>query len=81
MPSDVTVRALTDCDVLAISRAAFEQATGQFPDLRARLQQSMEERMQMKPFLNLFGEEKIALIADYNGETEVPTSYEVNPKN
>lgn len=75
MPSDVTVRALTDCDVLAISRAAFEQAAGQFPDLRARLQQSMEERMQMKPFLNLFGEEKVALIADYNGETEVPTSY------
>ncbi len=74
-PSDATVRALTDVDVLTISRASFEQITNQFPGLRDRLRQSREERGQMKQFLNKHGEEKIALISDYEGENEVPASY------
>ncbi len=75
VPSDVTIRALTDSDVLAISRSSFEQVISQFPELGDRLQQSIEERSQLKSFLNLYGEEKVALTADYKGETEVPASY------
>jgi hypothetical protein len=74
-PSDVTVRTLTAVDVLAISRANFEQAANQFPELRSRLAQALQERNRLTSFLNYYGEEKIALASDYVGETEIPASY------
>ncbi|HEY9661775.1 MAG TPA: cyclic nucleotide-binding domain-containing protein, partial [Allocoleopsis sp.] len=74
-PADVTLRALTDCDVLTISRSTFEQSTSQSPDLLNRLRQAVTERSRLQSFLNPYGEEKVALIADYAGEVEVPNSY------
>ncbi|HEY9657025.1 MAG TPA: family 2B encapsulin nanocompartment shell protein [Allocoleopsis sp.] len=74
-PADVTLRALTDCDVLTISRSTFEQSTSQSPDLLNRLRQAVTERSRLQSFLNPYGEEKVGLIADYEGEVEVPNSY------
>jgi Phage capsid-like protein/Cyclic nucleotide-binding domain len=74
-PSDVTVRTLTATDVLTITRTAFEQAANQFADLRGRLRQSFAERSRLNSYLNPYGEEKVALTSDYEGETEIPASY------
>jgi hypothetical protein len=73
--SDVTVRALADSDVLALSRASFEQVANQFPGLADRLRQSLVERSRLSSYLNPYGEEKVALAADYEGEVEIPASY------
>jgi Phage capsid-like protein/Cyclic nucleotide-binding domain len=74
-PSEATVRTLTACDVLAISRSSFEQVINQSPELLEQLRQSIAERSVLESFLNVYGEEKVALTADYEGEAEVPTSY------
>ncbi len=74
-PSEVMVRTLTACDVLSISRSSFEQVVGQSPELLEHLRQSIAERSVLESFLNVYGEEKVALTADYQGEAAVPTSY------
>jgi len=82
-PSDATLTALTACDILALSRASFEQVVNQSPELLNRLRQSIEDRSRLQAFLNPNGEEKIAVTADYQGEIEVPASfinYESEPK-
>lgn len=73
--NDTTVRTLTACDVLSISRSSFEQVLSQSPELLEQLRQSIAERSVLESFLNVYGEEKVALTADYQGEAEVPTSY------
>lgn len=73
--NDATVRTLTACDVLSISRSSFEQVLSQSPELLEHLRQSIAERSVLESFLNVYGEEKVALTADYQGEAEVPTSY------
>lgn len=74
-PSGYTFRTLTSADVLTISRGSFEQAASQFPELLSQLRQSIAERERLKSYLNPYGEEKVALTADYEGETEIPASY------
>jgi hypothetical protein len=61
--------------VLSISRSSFEQVLSQSPELLSQLRQSISERSELQSFLNVYGEEKVALAADYEGVTEVPTSY------
>lgn len=71
-PYEATLRTLTACRMITLSKNNFEQVAGQSTEL---LRQSVAERTRLKALLNLYGEEKIALAADYEGEMELPTSY------
>lgn len=75
LPSDATVRALTASRLITLSRTGFEEVTSQSPQLLESLRQSFEERLRWKSLLNFYGEEKVALAADYKGEIELPASY------
>jgi CRP-like cAMP-binding protein len=83
MPSDCTVRTLTPCTLLALPKSIFDQLVIQCPQLLPSLRKAVENRMQLKSVLNLHGEEKVALTADYEGETELQSTfvdYETEPQ-
>jgi CRP-like cAMP-binding protein len=75
LPSDATVRTLTPCRLLTLSKTCFDQVASQSPQVLENLRQAVENRMRLKTLLNLYGEEKVALAADYEGETELPASF------
>lgn len=74
-PSNTTIRTLSPCRLLTLGRACFNEVMSQSPQLLNHLQQAIEQRTQLKSFLNLYGEEKVALAADYEGEAELPASF------
>jgi CRP-like cAMP-binding protein len=75
LPSDATVRTLTPCRLITLGKACFDEVMGRCPQMRENLRQTIEEQMRLRSRLNFYGEEKIALAADYEGETELPASY------
>lgn len=81
--SEVCIRTLSSCRLLTLAKACFDQIVAQFPTLRNNLQQNIENRLRLKSLLNPFGEEKIALAADYEGEADLPATfvdYETEPQ-
>ncbi|MEY3869417.1 MAG: family 2B encapsulin nanocompartment shell protein [Microcoleaceae cyanobacterium] len=74
LPSDVTVRTLTPVRFLTLAKSAFDEVLTQ-EELKAGLALAVEERLRLKASVNRYGEEPVSLIADYEGETEVPRSY------
>ncbi|MFB2879169.1 family 2B encapsulin nanocompartment shell protein [Floridanema aerugineum] len=81
--SEVCIRTLSSCRLLTLAKACFDQIVAQFPTLRNNLQQNIENRLRLKSLLNPFGEEKIALAADYEGEADLPATfvdYEIEPQ-
>ena len=74
-PSEVTVQTLTPCRLITLTKEYFNQVAGQSPELLNTLRQSVTERLRLKSLLNAYGEEKIALAADYTGEIQLPASY------
>ena len=75
VPSDATLRTLTPCRLLVLAKPCFDQVATQSPQLLENLRQAVENRMRLKSLLNQYGEEKVSLIADYEGETELTASY------
>jgi CRP-like cAMP-binding protein len=73
-PSDITVRTLTPVRFLTLAKSSFDEVLTQ-EELKAGLALAVEERLRLKASLNKYGEEPISLIADYEGETEIPNSY------
>jgi CRP-like cAMP-binding protein len=75
LPSDTTVKTLSYTRLITLSRGCFDEVASQASELRQHLQSAVEERMRWKSLVNLYGEEKVALAADYEGEIHIPTSY------
>jgi len=73
-PSQATVRTLTPVRFLTLSKSSFDEVLTQ-EELKAGFALAVEDRLRLKASLNRYGEEPISLIADYEGETEVPHSY------
>ena len=73
--SDTTIRTLTSCRLVALCKACFDEVITQSPELLNTLRRTVEDRLRLKSLLNFYGEEKVALAADYQGEAELPASY------
>lgn len=73
-PNGATVRALTPVRLLSLTKANFDEVLSQ-EQVKASLALAIEEHSRLKTALNNYGEESVALIADYEGETEIPSSY------
>ncbi|CAD5979093.1 Protein SrpI [Planktothrix tepida] len=81
--SHSTIRTLTPCRLLALSKPCFDEVLSQSPDIRLSLQKAIEEQSRLKSVVNVYGEEKIPVISDYQGEIELPASYidyEIEPR-
>jgi hypothetical protein len=81
--SNSTIRTITPCRLLALSKPALDEILTQSPEIRPTLQKALEEQTRLKSVVNLYGEEKIPVASDYQGEIELPASYidyEIEPR-
>ncbi|WP_412544448.1 family 2B encapsulin nanocompartment shell protein [Longispora sp. K20-0274] len=77
---EYTVKAVTGCTVLSLSRAAFEEIAAQSPRLRAQVAAHRESASQPQ---NKHGEAAIELAAGHTGEPVLPgtfVDYELAPR-
>lgn len=82
-PRIATVRTLTPCLFLTLDRAQFTALLEQAPQVRTQIERVAQERHALTTMANEYGEETIALIADYQGEPDIPTTfadYEEEPR-
>ncbi|TDD10176.1 cyclic nucleotide-binding domain-containing protein [Saccharopolyspora terrae] len=76
----VTVKALTPCIVLTLSRQALAEVTDRSAPLRGHLEQVAAN---VKPTQNKHGEAAMALASGHDGEPELPgtfVDYDLNPR-
>ncbi|MCP2167261.1 family 2B encapsulin nanocompartment shell protein [Goodfellowiella coeruleoviolacea] len=77
---DITVRAVTPCIVLALSRQAFAELSDQSEALRAHLDRL---RDRPRPARNKYGEAAVEIAAGHAGEVDLPgtfVDYELTPR-
>ncbi|GII55289.1 Crp/Fnr family transcriptional regulator [Planotetraspora thailandica] len=77
---DFTVKAITPCTVLTLSREAFQDVAAQSPELRAHL---ADHRSGAGRAANAHGEAEIELAAGHVGEVTLPgtfVDYELSPR-
>jgi len=83
IPSEATVRTVTTCRLITLDKSGFDAVTVQSPELRNSLGTALAERIHLKSLVNFYGEEKIDLISDYQGQPEIPADfvdYETEPQ-
>ncbi|MBX9390376.1 family 2B encapsulin nanocompartment shell protein [Streptomonospora nanhaiensis] len=79
-PADSTVRAATDCTVLALPRERFAELLDRAPALRAHVE---DARARPQRPSNKYGEADIAVAAGHSGEPDLPgtfVDYEARPR-
>ena len=82
-PSDITVRTITPCVLLTISRKDLEAALAEEPALGDDFRRSIEEHLARASTVNRYGERNIDLVSGFAENVEIPETfvdYSANPR-
>ncbi len=74
-PSDVTVRTITPCVLLTISRKDLDAALKEAPNLTTEFQRVITEHQQLKSTVNRYGERNIDLVSGFAENVEIPETF------
>jgi len=74
-PADVTVRTLTPCIFLTISRKELDSLLGEKPVLRDDFQRAITELQEIQSTLNRYGERNIDLVSGFAENVEIPETF------
>jgi hypothetical protein len=82
-PSDVTVRTITPCVLLTLSRKDLDAALAEIPDLTDQFKKAVEEHIALRSTVNRYGERNIDLVSGFAENVEIPETfvdYSPNPR-
>ncbi len=82
-PSDVTVRTITPCVLLTLSRKDLDAALAEIPDLTDQFKKAVEEHLTLRSTVNRYGERNIDLVSGFAENVEIPETfvdYSPNPR-
>jgi CRP-like cAMP-binding protein len=82
-PSDITVRTITPCVLLTLSRKDLEAALGEEPALGDDFRRSIDEHLARASTVNRYGERNIDLVSGFAENVEIPETfvdYSANPR-
>ncbi|HTI50720.1 MAG TPA: family 2B encapsulin nanocompartment shell protein [Planctomycetaceae bacterium] len=82
-PSDATIRTITPCILLTLSRKDLEAALGERPSLKADFKKAIEEHQELRSTVNRYGERNIDLVSGFAENVEIPETfvdYAANPR-
>jgi hypothetical protein len=74
-PSDVTVRTLTPCVLLTLSRKDLDTALGELPKLQGEFQKAVAEHEELRSTVNRYGERNIDLVSGFAENVEIPETF------
>jgi CRP-like cAMP-binding protein len=82
-PSDITVRTITPCKLLTLSRKDLDAILDEVPDLRHDFQRVIAEHLELRSTVNRYGERNIDLVSGFAENVEIPETfvdYAANPR-
>ena len=81
--SDVTVRTITPCVLLTLSRTDLEAILASAPSLQAEFTKAIDEHLELLTTVNKYGERNIDLVSGFAENIEIPETfvdYSENPR-
>ena len=82
-PSDVTVRTITPCILLTLSRKDLDAVLGEQPNLKEEFKKAIDEHLELQSTVNRYGERNIDLVSGFAENVEIPETfvdYSANPR-
>ncbi|MCE9552982.1 MAG: cyclic nucleotide-binding domain-containing protein [Planctomycetes bacterium] len=82
-PSDVTIRTLTPCVLLTLSRKDLDALLSDSPNLNDDFQRAIGEHLELRSTVNRYGERNIDLVSGFAENVEIPETfvdYSANPR-
>lgn len=74
-PSEISVRTLTPCMLLTLSRKDLDASLGEQPSLYEEFRRAIEQHLQLRSTLNRYGERNIDLVSGFAENVEIPETY------
>lgn len=82
-PSDITVRTITPCVLLTLSRKDLDSVLGEVPSLNEEFNKAIDEHRELRSTVNRYGERNIDLVSGFAENVEIPETfvdYSANPR-
>jgi hypothetical protein len=82
-PSDVTIRTITPCILLTLSRKDLDTVLAELPNLNEEFQRAIAEHEELRSTVNRYGERNIDLVSGFAENVEIPETfvdYSANPR-
>lgn len=74
-PSEISVRTLTPCVLLTLSRKDLDACLGEQPSLYDEFRRAVDEHLKLRSTLNRYGERNIDLVSGFAENVEIPETY------
>jgi CRP-like cAMP-binding protein len=74
-PSDVTVRTITPCILVTLSRKELDAALAELPNLSESFQKAIAEHRELQSTVNRYGERNIDLVSGFAENVEIPETF------
>ena len=74
-PSDVTIRTITPCVLLTLSRKDLDAVLKELPNLKADFKKAIDEHLELRSTVNRYGERNIDLVSGFAENVEIPETF------
>lgn len=74
-PSDVTIRTITPCVLLTLSRKDLDTVLGELPSLSNDFKKAIDEHLVLQSTVNRYGERNIDLVSGFAENVEIPETF------
>jgi hypothetical protein len=74
-PSEVTIRTITPCVLLTLSRKDLDAILNEIPSLRDEFGKAIAEHQELKSTVNRYGERNIDLVSGFAENVEIPETF------
>jgi hypothetical protein len=74
-PSDVTVRTITPCILLTLSRKELDSILSGLPSIAEDFRRAIDEHLELRSTVNRYGERNIDLVSGFAENVEIPETF------
>ncbi|HVX15354.1 MAG TPA: cyclic nucleotide-binding domain-containing protein, partial [Pirellulales bacterium] len=74
-PSDITVRTITPCVLLTLSRKDLDAVLAEIPSLADGFKKAIDEHLELRSTVNRYGERNIDLVSGFAENVEIPETF------
>lgn len=74
-PSDVTVRTITPCVLLTLSRKDLDSILSGVPNIANEFKKAIDEHLELRTTVNRYGERNIDLVSGFAENVEIPETF------
>jgi hypothetical protein len=74
-PSDVTIRTITPCVLMTLSRKDLDAVLKELPNLKTDFKDAIDQHLELRSTVNRYGERNIDLVSGFAENVEIPETF------